>query len=207
MIDCKKALIKSTGKNETRYGMSVVIDLSENIDVIRSIYSTKNSIPKNISKWFIWTEDHNYHLTILRCKSIYSDFSVNMETTEFIKNTFQNKCAFSISATLLRLDRDGIIRLYFNNIPSSFYNDIDMLAFSTVTGLQYQLITNPWITFAYASPKFINDIASKYFAIVECLEKVSIKFQLNVNLITIVKYYDNAFRKKNTVLNIALGGL
>lgn len=204
MINSAKALSKSKGKNEKRYGLSLVVDLSENKEVKNIVSIIKSKISKKIEDSFVWIDEESYHITLLRCKSISSDFIVTTESREFINDIFMNKYAFSISASTLQLDVDGVIRLYLGEIPSCFYSDVDMDELSLITGLKYKLINIPWITIAYIKPEQIEIIANNFKSVAQYLEREKITFQLNVDRVTLVKYSDNAFRIKKTISNVEL---
>ena len=206
MINCQKALAKATGKSEKRFGLSVVVDLNKNRHIYRCSQDIKNLISNSVIKRFNWIEEQSYHLTILRCKSVYSDFDATDETIEFLRTAFNKKNEFTVSALSAKLDDDGIIRLYFTEMPLYFFCDIDISTLSIITGLKYTTINKPWVTVAYAIPEFIISIKEDYSYINKRLQEVEMNFHLDVNSVTIVKYYDNAFQTKHAVSNIMLGG-
>ena len=66
MIDYIKAKKKISGKTETRYGLSVVVDMSENVKTISCLQHISNEVPENIRQWFSWTTEQSCHLNAFK---------------------------------------------------------------------------------------------------------------------------------------------
>jgi hypothetical protein len=199
--------MKTNKKNQRNYGLSVIIDIGKCSD---SIYNMVSSIIDTITFsddiLHLFVIQNHCHLTLLRCKSTDVDFDINTETIETFKNMFNNKEVFNISSKAIRIDEDGVIRLHFDKVPSCLYNSINVLKLSELTGFKYQIIYQPWLTLCYTKLEYISTLISNFELISNKINGKPIKLDVAVDTISLVKYYDTAFRNIEIVSSIRLGG-
>lgn len=205
MINVAKTILKTQKKSTARFGLSVVVDLSDNLSIFKLQQEVKKHILNEKVKWFHWINKESYHITLLRCKSVNDNFDVSLTTINLIQGIFQNFNVFTLKVESVKLDDDGIIRIYFSTIPTSMINNIDIAAIELETGFQYKIIDRPWMTTAYTVLQFVNNVVDMYSDINLMLQDINKNIIVDVNEVSLIKYYDNAFQNKSTVCSITLG--
>lgn len=208
MLDLDLIKKRSLKKVQKRYGLSVVYGMPLHNKLINQIKIIRNLLPLNLINCFDWQSDQCLHMTILRCKSARNNFVVFDEQLAKIQDVFQLIPRFVIYIDNIKLDSDGVIRVYFSLVPElELISEIDTDIISKITNLNYSLITSPWITVANCNyiDSSIKLIDTEYFEINKILKK---KFEdgfIEVNYLRIVKYEDTYFDSAQILHSLKLG--
>lgn len=200
MIDYERAFEKTQRKTQMRYGISIVHFINNDSDLIRYINYMIGRMDKKIFDMFVWSKCDSLHFTILRCSSSENKVEYKNAIGEYVANISKNMSNIIVELDSIRLDDDGVIRLY-SNTPLYTAFDCERL-FQCSEGLRYKKIEYPWITLAYLKPKYLQ-----MFAQGETDDYITSRFPqiyYNIDSLSVVKFSDTEFRNYKIVSSFHL---
>lgn len=201
MIDQQLASKKTRKKLQRRNGVSIVNFIGDNANFISCINDFEKSLSSELIEAFYWGTPEKYHLTVLRCSSTESEVHITSAFEKYLREIMLNNKPVNIKPKSIRLDHDGVIRLYFSGSIKLGFDTSYLSVLSN--GLNFKEMVHPWITVAYSKLDSLDYLYNNKIEIDYPIKQLP--FSYTISDLSIVRFYDTEFRKYNIINTIPIG--
>ena len=200
MINIQLSEEKTKKKIQKRNGISIVNFIDKKSEISTCIRGFVSTLSPDIVSGFIWTSPEKYHITIVRCSSVERDIQYYNAFETYVNGMIKTKYPIILTPKMIRLDQDGVIRLYFEGEVDFGFNTTRLSQLSDK--LKYTEIKKPWVTIAYSKLEYINYFDRNKTDILFSLHEHHIEYC--ISNISIVKFYDTGFCRTETIRTLKM---
>lgn len=201
MINLENLVQRDYKIKQQRFGISVIFEVPNSI-LYEQLCSYRKQFDEFFSNCFVWYP--KWHMTLIRCKSIPNQFSVNPDEELFkqMKRELSEQPQIELVSTCNTIASDGVLRCYFSEIKWMSLKSLDN--FYLGKGLQYRIIHAPWIALGNVKIDKLEEIKADMNTVNNILNKKYIS-NICIQTIKFVFYEDILLQKNQCIGNVFLG--